>query len=290
MRNWFVTGALMGPLALACGAGAAPLIDIRGVAARVVIIPEARSTIVVSVIQKNARLPLRISRLGGKVTISGDIGHHVHGCPMLAAGRAVEIRGRGMIAVNDLPRIAIRAPMDVRLTTGEAVFGAVGRTDSLDLANRGCGDWLIGNVRGHLRLNEAGPGRARIGSAGSADLSVVGSGAIATRRIAGGLMVISSGDGDIDIASASGAINLRVAGSGDISIPEGDVSEMSVAIAGSGNVRFGGVARTLNASIVGPGDITVGRVTGSVTRRIFGPGQVRLGAEGVIRPGPAPDR
>jgi len=277
MRSWIILGALLGSLAPARQVQAAPSIEIRGAAARVVVTPEARPDVVVTVLQSNPRLKLRISRSGRKLTISGDIGHHVHGCPMLPSGRAVEIRGRGLIAVDELPRIAIRAPMDVHISAGEAVFGAVGRTNNLNLANSGCGDWLIGNVKGHLSVNETGSGNVRAGSAGSADLSIDGTGAVATREIAAGLTAISSGTGNIDVAAVTGNLSVRVAGSGDIRVPAGEVTSMTAAIAGSGSVILGGSARTLNASIVGPGDVKVSRVTGHVIKRLFGPGQVKVG-------------
>ena len=255
---------------------AAPSVDIRGAAVRVVVIPESRSRIAVSVIKANPLVPLKVTRRGDKVTIRGDVSHQVSGCP---AGRTVQIRGRGAIAVADLPRVVVRTPWDVHLSAGEAVFGAVGRSASLDLSNLGCGDWVIGNVRGRLKLSQAGSGSARAGAAGTADLSMAGSGSIAIGDIHAGLTAISSSAGNITAASVNGPLSVRVAGSGDIRAKTGKVTDMNASIAGSGDIRFGGTAGTLVASVAGPGGITVAEVSGPVTRRIFGSGEISVGKQ-----------
>ncbi len=284
MRVWTLgrrtavgAGALAAVLIGAAEAAAAPSLEIRNAAARVVVIPEARSRIAVTLIHANAQLPVRITRAGDKVIVRGDVGHQVHGCPAPAGGRVVQIRGRGPFALNDLPRLVVRTPLDVRVSVGEAVFGAVGRGASLDLANQGCGDWVIGNMRGKLKISQAGSGNARAGSAGSADLSMAGSGSISIGNIRSGLTAISSSAGDITAASVAGPLTVRVAGSGDIRAKTGRVTMMNASIAGSGNVWFGGVADSLVASVAGPGGINVNQVSGPVTRRIFGSGAIRVG-------------
>ena len=112
-------------------------------AARVVVIPEARNDIVVTVLEAKSQFPLKVTRFGEAVYIDGDVAHRVIGCPMVAGKAGVRINGRGVFAASDLPRLAIRAPRDVRLMVGDAVSGAVGRSSSLDFAARGCGDWVI---------------------------------------------------------------------------------------------------------------------------------------------------
>lgn len=259
------------------GARAAPTVEIRHAAARVVVVPQARGDILATVLKSNARLPLRITRLGRRVLIEGDLAHRPHGCRTISGQSGVGVSGRGEIALRDMPEVVIYTPMDARVSAGDAVFGSVGRSDSLEFANRGCGNWTIGNVRGHLRLSQAGSGDARAGAVGSADLSVAGTGAIATREVRGGLTAVSSGSGDIAAASVFGPLNARIAGSGDIRSPAGKVTQMTASVAGSGGVRFGGVARNLSASIAGSGGVTVAQVTGAVSKHVFGSGEVRVG-------------
>ena len=266
-----------GVMAVAQAAVAAPSVQVRGAAARVTIIPEARRDIAVSLTHADARLPIRITKLGDRIFITGDVGHRVHGCHTTGGRRGVAIWGRGAIPYDELPTLIIRTPTTVRLSAGEAVFGDIGRSASVDFTNQGCGDWTIADVQGRLRLNQAGAGDARTGSAGSSDLSVAGSGGISTGPVRNGLAAVSSGSGAIVVASVFGPVDARVAGPGGITLAAGSVTAMTVSIAGSGAVTLHGVAQSLRASIAGSGDVTVEKVTGPVTRQVFGSGAVRVG-------------
>ena len=278
MRNRLAMAAA-GLVALAAaGAGqAAPSVQIRDAVARVVVIPEARGDIQISIVRANPRLPLQIQRLGDRVIVRGTVAHKVRGCRTLAGKTHVMVLGLGVVDFEDMPQVVIHMPMDVRLSAGEAVFGAVGRTRSLDFANAGCGDWTLGNVSGPLRISQAGSGDTRAGSAGSADLRIAGSGDIVTQDIRDGLTAVSAGSGDITAASVRGPFTARVAGSGDIHADAGAVTDMVVAIAGSGDVDFRGEARNLRASVVGSGDVHAASVSGEVTKRLVGSGEVRVG-------------
>jgi hypothetical protein len=267
----------VGVMAVAEAATAAPSIQVRGAAARLIVIPEARSDIAVSLTRADPRLPLRITTLGDRIFITGDVGHRVHGCRTANGARGVAIWGRGVIPYEELPTVVIRAPTTVRLSAGEAVFGEIGRSANVDFTNQGCGDWTIADVQGRLRLNQAGAGGARTGSAGSGALSVAGSGGISTGAIRGGLTAVSSGSGAIQASAVYGPVDARVAGPGGIILVSGSVTTMTVSIAGSGAVTLHGVAQSLRVSIAGSGDVTVDRVTGSVVKQVFGSGAVRVG-------------
>jgi hypothetical protein len=277
MRGCRLGLALAAAIASAVGARAAPRVEIRGAAAHVVVIPEARTDIVVSVIGASSRFPLKISRSDEVTFIDGDVGHRVRGCPLVDGKPGVRIRGIGQVEGDSLPRLAIHTPMNVKITTGDGVSGAIGRANSLDFENRGCGQWTIANVRGNLRVNEIGSGGARAGGAGTADLSVAGAGVIAMRAIRGPLTAVSSGAGAITVDSVSGVVIVRIAGSGSVGVNGGIASQLNVSIAGSGAARFGGEARSVNASVTGPGYVSIARATGPVTRRLFGAGQILVG-------------
>lgn len=267
----------VGVAAVAQGAIAAPSVQVRGAAARVTIIPEARRDIAVSLTRADPRLPIRITKLGDRIFITGDVGHRVHGCRTGAGRRGVAIWGRGAIPYEELPTLVIRTPRTVRLSAGEAVFGEIGRSASVDFTNQGCGDWAIADVQGRMRVNQAGAGDARTGAAGSSDLSVAGSGGIFTGQIRGALTAVSSGSGAIVVASVFGPVDARVAGPGGITLNGGAATTMTVSIAGSGAVTLHGVAQSLRASIAGSGDVKVDKVTGPVTKQVFGSGVVRVG-------------
>jgi hypothetical protein len=275
MRISMVLG-LLAAIGAAGAVHAAPTLRIRGAAARVVVIPEARSDISVSILKANPRLPLHVSRFGETITVQGDIGHRMHDCQTVLGRRAVLVWGRGRITYEDMPQLVVHTPLDVRISAGDAVFGAVGRSDSLDLANKGCGDWTIANVKGHMRLSEAGSGDARAGAADSADIMVAGSSDVALREIRAGLVAVSTGSGGITATSVGGPFNVRIAGSGDVKAGGGQVTDLKADVAGSGDVRFGGVAKSLTASVAGSGDVTVAVVTGPVSKRVFGPGEVTV--------------
>jgi hypothetical protein len=262
---------------LASAASAEPSVEIRGVAARVRVIPEPRSDVAITVVKSDPRLPLRVRRLGDRVYLTGDVGRKVHGCRGGDGHRSVAIWGRGAIAYEQLPELVVRTPMVVRLTVGDAVFGEIGRSAGVDFTNLGCGEWGIADVAGRLRVSQAGSGDVRTGSAGSSDLSVVGWGDIVTGDIRGGLRAVSSGSGDIRIASVSGPVDARIAGSGDIDLAGDAVDAMTVSIAGSGAVTLKGQASSLKATIAGSGDVKVTRVSGPVNKQVFGSGAVRIG-------------
>ena len=169
--------------------------------------------------------------------------------------------------------------MEVKVSAGDAVYGDVGRSTDLDLNNRGCGDWTVGNVAGRARLDVTGSGATRAGSAGAAEVAVAGSGDVVMREVRGPLNVGSSGSGGISVANLRGPLTVRIAGSGDVKVDAGEASEVNVSIAGSGGVRFGGVARSLKASIAGSGDVSVAQVQARSSSMCSDPARFGSGAE-----------
>ena len=92
-----------------------------------------------------------------------------------------------------------------------------------------------------------------------------------------GLSAATSGSGDIQAGLVNGPLRIRVAGSGGVRARGGQVTDMNVSVAGSGDVSFNGVAATLTANVAGSGDVTVSRVTGAVSKQVAGSGDVRVG-------------
>ncbi len=278
--RWF-TGALTaaGGLALAGAAMAEPSVDINHAVARVVVSPEPRTDIKVEIVRANPRLPIRVWSFLGRTYVDGGFaGYRVHGCRGPVAQPSAFVAGIGEVGPDAMPQILIHTPMDASVNAGGAVFGQVGRSGSLELANAGCGDWQVGNVRGKMTVNVAGSGSVRTGQAGAAELRVAGSGSIVTREIAGPVVAMNVGSGDIDVASVQGAFNARIAGSGHVRVAGGHASAMQASIAGSGDIALAGVADSLNASVVGSGDVRVLRVTGPVHKAVVGSGDVRIGS------------
>jgi len=275
---------LLGALAAAMGVGAAgtaiagPSVEIDNAAVHVVISPEARSDIHIDIVRGNPRMPLRVWSLFGRTYIDGGLGHRIQGCGGPPGAPTAFVWGIGQVPLSAMPQIVIHTPLDVEVATGGAVWGEVGRSASLDLSNAGCGAWVAGDVRGKLRIAEAGSGAVRTGAAGSADISVAGAGDVAVGQVAGAVAAMDVGSGDIDVASVNGPFNVRIAGSGRVRAASGRVSLMQASIAGSGGVLLNGVAGQLHASIMGSGDVRVARVTGGVTKAVMGSGEVRVGS------------
>jgi Putative auto-transporter adhesin, head GIN domain len=274
--------AVAAALAVGSQAGAAPFgaptVDIRGAVAKIVISPEPRSDVAVEVVRADPRLPLRIWRFVGQTNVDGGLGRRLRACGLRNGQPYAIVAGIGEVSGDAIPKLVIHTPMDARIYASGAVWGQIGRTDSLDFANGGCGDWQIANVRGQLRVRQAGSGETHAGQAGSADLSTAGAGSIFTREVAGPVRAMNVGSGDIDVASLNGAFDARIAGSGRVRAQAGHASAMQASIAGSGDIALGGVADSLKASVVGSGDVRVARVTGPVSKAVIGSGAVRIGS------------
>jgi len=264
---------------LAGAALAAPSVEIRNAAARVVVIPEQRPDVAVQVVRTNPRLPLHIDRSFGERTVldGGINSSRIQSCDSVMHRIYVRVWGVGRVAYEDLPVIVVRTPLDAKVGASGAVFGSVSRSDSLELANAGCGDWTVGNVRGELKISQAGSGDTRAGSAGKGTIHVAGSGDISTQTIAGGLTVGVAGSGDVTAASIDGPLNVRIAGSGDVKIGGGHATSADVHIAGSGDMVFKGRADSLKANVAGSGDVDVAHVSGPVSKSIVGSGDVNVG-------------
>lgn len=304
------------------GTAQAAEVDIRNAVARVVVIPEDRTDIAVEIEHGSSGLDrLTVTRRGSDVFIDGGLERNaVRNCssgPANAsqpgAGATVEIRDHGRINVSDAPLVVVRTPRDVDVTAGRtggrsrilnvsrggsggAVFGSIGRgARSIELNNRGCGDWTVANTDGELDISNAGSGSIRAGTSGTLDLSVAGSGGVSAGAT-GDADIAVAGSGDISVASTRSAdiaiagsgdvrigrvdgdtLEVSIAGSGDVMVGAGQVRTVDVSIAGSGNVTFDGRAGDVNLSVMGSGDVRVREATGSVSRRAMGSGRIIVG-------------
>lgn len=283
MRAILILGVAAAALAAtATTASAAPIAQIRNAAARVVVLPENRPDVKFEFITVNASLPIELRTEGDKVIADGGLKHRINGCNSFGWSKddndhrnvTVHIRGIGKVSYENLPQLVVHVPMDARVETSGAVWGSVGRSNSLSLGNAGCGDWTVANVRGELKLSQAGSGDVRAGTSGDLKVSIAGSGDVSTQATGGGADLSIAGSGDINVASMNGVLDADIAGSGDIHVHGGHASSMSGSIAGSGDITFDGTADTMRASIAGSGDINGAHVTGPISKSILGSGSV----------------
>lgn len=275
-------------------ASSGPEVEIRHAVARVAVVVEDRTDVAVEIEQGSSGLPVvQVTRHGSEIRIDGGLrrrgfmnrGDGIRNCNSGSGnptepgdGASVEVRGVGRVNLSDAPLIVIRTPRNVNVDASGAVFGSVGRgAASIELGNAGCGYWNVANTDGELSLSIAGSGDIRAGTSASLDISIGGSGSVtagATRE----LDIAIGGSGDVVVARADGPTDISIGGSGDVDIRSGNAPDLSISIAGSGDVNFGGVAGDVDVSIVGGGDVTVARATGSVSRSIVGGGDVRIGS------------
>ena len=271
-----ISGLAISTLAWADAASAAS-VEVKDAVARVTVIPEDRSDIKVEMITTNPSLPVEVRSMGDRVIVDGRLGHRIRSCHSDNGRPRVHVAELGEIAWADMPQIVIRTPKDVHVGAGGAVYGSVGKSSALDLSNAGCGDWIVANVAGRMKLNVAGSGDTHTGSAGETHMRIAGSGDVRSQAITGSLDVDLAGSGDVTAASVSGPIDVKVAGSGDVKVDGGHVPSLTVTIAGSGNVVLEGTADTLKARIAGSGDVKVKQVTGTVSKMVLGSGSVTIG-------------
>jgi hypothetical protein len=286
MRLFMGLSLAAAALAAAPSAGAAS-VEIRDAVVRVTVLPEARSDVVVQIIRTNPKLPLRVTREGdGRVVVDGGpddswlggwLGRRAASCNFSGAHPSVTVWGVGSISLDDMPRIIVRTPMDAEVSTSGATIGTINRTESLTLSIAGCDDWTVGNVRGRMKIHNAGSGQIRTGSAGELVMNIAGSGTLRTRAIGNGVSARIAGSGEVDIEQASGPIDVSIAGHGDVRIGGGHATDMKVSIVGSGDVAYKGVADNLRAAIAGSGEIVVAKVTGDVRKSIAGSGSIDVG-------------
>lgn len=262
---------------LSAGAAHAASVEIKDAVARVTIVPEDRRDIKVEVMAPKARLPLKVRTLGERTIVDGGLDRKIRSCRGVGPHAAVEVRGVGQVFYADMPQLVVHMPRDVQVDAGGAVYGAVGRSASVNLGNSGCGDWTIANVEGEAKISQAGSGDTRMGSTGALKVRVAGSGNVASADVRGGLDVSIAGSGSASVKSIAGPLEVSIAGSGDVVIGGGQATTMKVSVAGSGDVDFRGSADSLRARVAGSGDIHAKAVKGEVSRSILGSGTIRVG-------------
>lgn len=283
------SAALIATLAVAAPASAQQTeVRVRHAVARMVVIVEDRADIAVEIEPGTSGLPTpTVTRVGDEVRIDGELGRNAvrncrsgpGGAPQPGQGATVEVRDRGRIDLTTAPLIVVRTPttVDVSVEDGAAVFGAVGRgARSVSLGNTGCGDWTVANVDGPTELSVAGSGSIRTGTSSSVSASIVGSGDVVVGAT-DSLEASIAGSGDVIAAAVRGAVEVNIAGSGNLVVRTGDVGAVEANILGSGDVEIAGRAASVEANVMGAGDIRVAGVNGAVSTHAMGSGRVRIG-------------
>ena len=171
---------MLAPILALAAVSAAPApagpseLRIEHAAARVVVIPEARADVAVTV-RAGKSGPAPTMRRDGKFLVvdGGVAGAGQGGLFDFSDG------SRCKTAPADLPLITVRAPLNARITASGAIQGQVGPSRSLVLNTTGCSHWTAAAVNGLLAVSVKGPGAVTVaGNANRAELSVDGPGSI----------------------------------------------------------------------------------------------------------------
>jgi len=264
-------------LAATGAAAAAPSVEVRDAVARVTVVPEDRADVKVEMITKNAALPLDVRMEGTRTVISGGLSHRITDCHTRGDHPSAYVRGVGDITYENMPQVVIHTPKAVVVEANGAVYGAVGRSASLDLENSGCSAWTLADVAGDATLRESGAGSVRMGSAGRLQLRLSGAGSVHATQVRQGLDATLSGAGGVNVDDLSGAMLAHVSGVGHIKVAQGHAGAVQASVSGVGSVDFGGDAQSLDASISGFGGIRVKAVSGQITKSVSGGGHITVG-------------
>lgn len=255
---------------------APPSVRLDHLAARVVVISEDRANVTADVRGGRTDLPRTVLRVSGsELTVAGGLSDSQLRQCRSSKGR-MKLGLFHSYAIADLPVVTIHAPRDVVIESNGAISGEIGPSRSVDLRQRRCGEWSIGDVGERLALNLSGLGDVRAGSARKADLRVSGMGDVHIRSTSA-LNAELSGLGDLVVDDASGPVEAELSGMGDIRIRGGHVTTLKLTQSGMGDISFHGVADSLDASSSGMGGIDVAKVTGEVRQRHSGMSHVRIG-------------
>lgn len=271
MKAFYMAGALA-LMGATTAAQAAPYVEIRDVAARIIVIPEDRTDVAVRVQYPKEGLPTITQRISGnQLILDGKLKRRVS----CRSGEAVEVRGIGHFSNAQLPLLTIRVPRDAHIAAGGAVYGQVGASQSLHFSHAGCGKWTVGDT-GNANINIGGSGDVAAGHMQKLQVNIGGSGNV-TGKSATELSANIGGNGNISMDTLSGPAEVNIGGSGNVEIAGGNAPRLKISIAGSGRVRHDGTVHDLNVSIMGSGDVNVGKVTGEVSRSVMGSGKINIG-------------
>ncbi len=107
------------------------------------------------------------------------------------------------------------------------------------------------------------------------DLAISGSGDIQFAAKATSMRAAIDGSGDIRMTGSCSKLSAAIAGSGDVKASELVTADLSVDIAGSGDVSAN-ASGAVNVAIAGSGDVVLMKKPASIKESIAGSGEVRM--------------
>lgn len=280
MKTWILATAALAAAAPAATA-ATPSVRLEDLAARVIVVPEARADVKVEIRPGASDLAApKLSWEGGRAVVRGDLAEaELKNCRKSGRGMdagAVVLSGRRNVAIKDLPVVVLRTPLDVAIEADGAVVGEIGAARSVKLVHERCGAWKIADVAGRLDVQLEGMGDIAAARAGSAVLNLEGMGDVRLTSV-GAFSADLEGVSDVTVEHVNGPVDVALEGMGDVHLKGGRAAAFTARLEGMGEIQFDGVADRLDASADGMGTIRVAKVTGPVRKSQSGFAKVKVG-------------
>jgi hypothetical protein len=251
---------------------------LRDLAAIVFVMPEPRADIHVTLLNPGPLPDPQVRQSGQRAIIDGGLRRNDTRCQGDGGDFAVRVSGRGVLSERQLPTLEVRVPETVSLNADGALRLWIGPARDARVAMEACGEADMASVSGDADIAVSGGGATlRLHEVVRASVRIAGAGEIELGVVSNGLAASIAGAGEIRAARVDGPTNIAIQGAGEITIDDGRAEALSVAIAGSGDVRHDGVADTLDVVILGAGDVHVRRVEGQISRRVLGGGSITVG-------------
>lgn len=137
--------------------------------------------------------------------------------------------------------------------------------DTLELRVRGSGTLNAQGQAKHLTLQVDGSGHANLDqmSAGSADITVTGSGSLTTAAIGEAANIRVTGSGKAKVGNVGKKADIHITGSGDAIL--GRVDDVTAKVTGSGTARLASQPQHSEYSIMGAGKVVMVGADGKIT-------------------------
>lgn len=249
--------ALVAAVSIAAPAGAEG-VAVRDAVARVQVIPEVRGDVSVTVTPGRKPLPtVRIYREGDRTVVDGGLARRIKGC------------GWSGLSLGAM----IFHHRDDDGDRGDR--GEHGRATVAGIGHLAPDDMPLITIRMPLDAHVSADGAVfgRVGATHSLDLAVAGCGDWTVGDVSGALGVRVSGSGDV-AGGRAGSLRAGLSGSGDLKLSRVD-GEADITTSGSSDVHLG-AAGPVSIRIGGSSDIRIGEVQGPIHTEIGGSGDVTI--------------
>lgn len=261
-----------------------PQIELRDMAARVVVTPEDRSDVDIRVRYGSAKVPTLMVSHRGNVTILnghlsapahpslGNFALHINFDSVTAGDGTVYISGIGKVDVDELPLVFVRVPNNAVVKDSGYTLGHVNPSKSLDIIMNGGGEWTVDPVAGPLNIINSGSGTIHVISAADGIIDSMGAGDIDIETMRN-LKLSMTGSGNFSVTRAQD-IDLQNQGAGDVELR--NVRAVTAKLNGSGDLMLGNVASGLTLINNGSSDVSADRIVGAVSLNLAGSGDVAI--------------